>query len=75
MPNYIRAKFEGGFKIGRGHHITDIKEKDFTAKVMILRMLLKLALMLLENNKMVGQAPPYKLGNHLLIINWKGLWI
>jgi len=30
-------------------------------KVMILRMLLKLALMLLENNKMVGQAPPYKL--------------
>ena len=46
---------------GRGQHITDMSEKDFTAEVMILRMLLKLVLRLLENKKMVGQAPPYKL--------------
>jgi len=50
-----------GLKIGRGQHITDMSEKDFTAEVMILRKLLKLTLRLLENNNMVGQAPPYKL--------------
>ena len=51
----------GRLKIGRGQHINDMSEKDFTMEVMILRKLLKWTLSLLENNKMVGQAPPYKL--------------